>query len=127
MNVQDKDSIKNWAVASGNLKKAYDKTVKGYVLICDGQTKLQIPKESRKAELYLLQTNLLFQIKVLDKKSFNLEVVFTDTEKNKRRITFYGSNHYQYSKDNIVRSPLAARIPTSMILEGVWLNLMIDV
>jgi hypothetical protein len=74
-----------------------------------------------------LQTNLLFQIKVLDKKSFNLEVVFTDTEKNKRRLTFFGSNHYQYSKDNIVRSPLAARIPTSMILEGVWLNLMIDV
>lgn len=59
----------------------------------------------------------------MDKKSFHLEIVFTDTDLNKRRIYFTGAMDFHYSKDNIVRAPLNCRIPTSMILEGVWLNL----
>jgi len=59
----------------------------------------------------------------LDKKSFHLEIVFTDTENVKRRIYFTGAMDFHYSKDNIVKAPSNVRVPTSMILEGVWLNL----
>lgn len=127
LSITDKDSVKNWAVTSGGLKKAYDKTAKGYVYVLDTQTRLQLPRDTRRTELYLLQQNLLLQVKILDKKSFNLEIVFTDEAKQKRRVNFYGASHYAYSKDNIARAPLAARIPSSMILEGVWLNLQFDI
>ncbi len=105
------------------MKRAFDKSVKGYVYITDQNTKLSLPGELRKQELYLLQTNLLFQIKVLDKKSFSVDVVFSDTDKVKRRLNFYAATHFHYSKDNIARAVLNARVPCSMILEGVWLNL----
>ena len=77
--------------------------------------------------MFLLQTNLLFQIKVLEKKSFNLEITFTDTELIKRRIYFSGATDYHYSRDNIQKAPYNVRIPISMILEGIWLNLSFDV
>ena len=64
---------------------------------------------------------------MLDKKTFSCEVVFTDTDRLKRRISFYGAGHYNYSKDNIARTPTAVRVPCSMVLEGVWLNLQFDI
>lgn len=67
------------------------------------------------------------QVKILDKKGFSLEVAFTDTDKVKRRLYFSGATHFNYSKNNIAKAPLNARIPTSMLLEGVWLNLSFDI
>lgn len=67
------------------------------------------------------------QCKILDKKSFQLEILFTDTVGTKRRIYFSGASHFAYSKNNIHKAPLNARIPTSMLLEGVWLNLQFDI
>lgn len=64
---------------------------------------------------------------MLDKAHFNIEVTFSDNSKTKKRLIFSGSQQYDYSKDNISRQPLHARIPSAMILEGVWLNLQIDV
>ena len=52
-----------------------------------------------------------------------MDVVFSDTDKVKRRLNFYAATHFHYSKDNIARAVLNARVPCSMILEGVWLNL----
>ncbi len=98
MNVGDKDSISKWSIAGGSLKKAYDKTCKGYVYITDANTKLMLPGNARTQDLYLLQNHLVLQIKVLDKKSFNLEVTFTDTELIKRRVYFSGASDYHYSK-----------------------------
>ena len=50
----DKETIKRWLV-SGSIKKAYDRSVKGYVYITDMSSKLQLPKDPRKQELFLLQ------------------------------------------------------------------------
>ena len=65
-------------------------------------------------------------MKVLDKKQFHVEVTFSDQDRQKKRIVFYGSTQYAYSKDNISRQAMHARIPSAMILEGVWLNLQLD-
>jgi hypothetical protein len=125
--INEKESVQKWSISGSNLKRAYDKTVKGYVYITDQNTKLMMPGLTRQVDLYLLQTNLLFQIKILDKKSFNLEVMFTDTEGVKRRIHFNGSGDFIYSKENIIKGPNNVRVPSSMLLEGVWLNLQFDI
>ncbi len=122
----DKETIKRWLV-SGSIKKAYDRSVKGYVYITDMSSKLQLPKDSRRQELYLLQPFVNLQVKVLDKKQFHVEVTFSDQDKHKKRLVFYSGTQYAYSKDNISRQPMHARIPSGMILEGVWLNLQFDV
>ena len=125
LSVADKTSINKWTV-QGSLKKAFDKSVKGYVYITDVGTKLSLPS-SRRDELALLQGTVLLQCKLLDKKSFQLEVLFTDTSGVKRRIYYSGATHFTYSKNNIHKAPLNARIPSSMLLEGVWLNLQFDI
>ena len=85
----------------GNLKKAYDRSVKGYVFVSDANSKLQMPKDTRKMDLYLLQPYLLLQIKILNKKQFHLEVAVTDNHGRKRRLIWYGASPYAYTKDNI--------------------------
>jgi hypothetical protein len=124
--VQDKDSIKNWGLV-GNLKKAYDRSVKGYILVSDNNSKMMMPKDNRKQDLCLLQPYLLLQCKILNKKQFHMEIAFSDQTGNKKRLVFYGSTPYAYSRDNIAKQPMHARIPSNMILEGVWLNLQFDI
>lgn len=86
-----------------------------------------LASSNRTQDLYLIQTNLVLQIKILEKKSFSLEIAFTDTDKVKRRIYFSGATVFNYSKNNIAKAPLNTRVPTSMLLEGVWLNLAFDI
>jgi hypothetical protein len=95
LDVQDKESIHKWGVTGGNLKKAYDKTVKGYVYITDVNMKLSLPGKPQ--DLFLIQTYLTIQCKVLSKQSFNVEVSFTDSESIKRRLFFSGATDYTYS------------------------------
>ena len=120
--IQDKETIDNWATPS-NLKKAYDKSAKGYVYVTTSQQKWKHPKDERKDELALVQPYLVLQCKVLDRKTFHFEVVFTDMERKRRRLIFYSAQFYQYSKDNIHRMPLHARVPCGMVMEGMWMNL----
>ena len=54
----DKETINKWHI-SGSIKKAYDRSVKGYVYMTDINSKLQMPKDTRKQELYLVQPYLL--------------------------------------------------------------------
>lgn len=39
---------------TGMVKKAYDRSVKGYVYITDQGSKLQLPKDPTKNDLYLI-------------------------------------------------------------------------
>ena len=52
LNIVDKPTLNTWAV-TGALKKAFDRFVKGYVFVCDINTRMVIPKEPRRQELYL--------------------------------------------------------------------------
>eukprot|EP00347_Sterkiella_histriomuscorum_P023813 403333301 len=126
-NVQNKESINNW-VFQGSVKKAYDKSCKSFVFVFDHATKAQMPDDSRQKELYLVQPFILLQLMITDKKLFNLEVTVTDQQKIKRRLIFTTGSSYSYSKDNIIKQPLHARIPFGdMLKEGVWLNLQFDI
>jgi hypothetical protein len=69
-------------------------------------------------------------MKVVNKKSFHIEVMVgtgSDSDKQKKRLVFYASQPYVYSRDNILRQVSQARIPSAQILEGVWLNFQIDI
>ena len=58
LNIADKSSITKWNV-QGSLKKAYDRFVKGYVYVSDINSKMEIPKNPRRQELYLQHNYLL--------------------------------------------------------------------
>ncbi|CDW78155.1 UNKNOWN [Stylonychia lemnae] len=125
-NLIGKETLNNWSF-QGSVKKAYDKSCKSFILLFDHATKAQIPSDPRQAELYLVQPYLMLQLMITDKKLFHIEVTVTDQQKTKRRLIFAAGSAYSYSKDNIIKQPLHARIPCDMIREGVWINLQIDI
>lgn len=53
-------------------------------------------------------------------------MAFLDEDKKRRRLIFYGAQFYSYSKDNIHRMQLHARVPCAYIMEGLWMNLQFD-
>ena len=108
------------------MKKAYDKTVKGYTYILDQNSKWTAPRDPRKESLGITQPYVIIRCKVLDKKSFHFEVAFSDELKKRRRLIFYGAQFYSYEKDNIHRMQLHARVPSAYIMEGLWMNLQFD-
>jgi len=57
----------------------YDKALMCDVYALQNDSKLVLPEDCQE-ELFLLQTNLVLQIKILCKSSFSLEVVFTDKD-----------------------------------------------
>jgi hypothetical protein len=126
LSITEKDQVNGWLTPK-NLKKAYDKTCKGYVYITPNLGKWKHPVDDRKDELGLIQPFILVQCKVLDKQNFHFEVGFSDTNGKRRRLIFYGSQYYVYSKDNIHRMQLHARIPCALIMEGMWMNLQFDI
>jgi hypothetical protein len=74
----DKESLAGWSF-SGPVKKAYDKTCKGFILLFEHSTKAQIPVDPRHSEdLHLVQPYLMMQIMIVDKKVFHLEITVTD-------------------------------------------------
>ena len=73
LSITEKDQINGWLTPK-NLKKAYDKSCKGYVYISPNQGKWKHPIDDRKQELGLIQKYVLLQCKVLDTKGFHFEV-----------------------------------------------------
>ena len=58
LNISEKESLDQW-LTQGSLKKAYDKTVKGYTYILDQNSKWTAPKEPRKGSLALVHPYLI--------------------------------------------------------------------
>jgi hypothetical protein len=55
----DKDSLSGWSF-NGPVKKAYDKTCKGFIMLFEHNTKAQLPADPRNQEdLHLVQPYLL--------------------------------------------------------------------
>ena len=123
----DKDSLAGWSF-SGPVKKAYDKTCKGFILLFEHSTKAMIPVDPRNSEdLHLVQPYLMMQIMITDKKVFHLEITVTDQHKIKRRLFFNAGQSYSPAKDNISKQQLHARIPFDIVRDGVWMNLQLDI
>ena len=108
--------------SSGNIHKQYDKDVKSYVYVLEGEpttTKIQFPKEDKHG-LFLTQKFLVFQLFVPVGHPFSFEIAVTDHAQNKRRI-FFSSN----VKDISV-TPLHAKFPLTILNVGSWLNMCLD-
>ena len=108
--------------SSGNIHKQYDKDVKSYVYVLEGEpttTKIQFPKEDKHG-LFLTQKFLVFQLFVPVGHPFSFEIAVTDHAQNKRRI-FFSSN----VKDISV-TPLHAKFPLTLLNVGSWLNMCLD-
>ena len=109
--------------SSSNIYKQYEKDVKSYVYILEGEpttTKIQFPKEDKHG-LFLTQKFLVFQIFLPVGRPFSFEVTVTDHTQNKLRILF-SSN----LKDVSV-TPLHAKFPLTILNPGSWLNMCLDV
>lgn len=107
---------------SANIHKQYDKDVKSYVYILEGEpttTKIQLPKDEKQT-LFLLQKFLVFQIFIPLGHSFSFELGVTDLAQNKRRIFF------SLSQKDITVTPLHAKFPLTVLCLGTWLNLCLD-
>lgn len=121
---QGRDPVAKWRLTgSASAKnKVYDKDVKSFVYILEGETtttKMSLPKDE-KQPLWLIQRYLVLQLHVPLGHSFSLEFGVTDTGNNKRRILL-SSNHR-----DITITQLHARFPLNILRLGIWLNLCLD-
>ena len=121
---QGRDPVAKWRLTgSASMKnKVYDKDVKSFVYILEGETtttKMSLPKDEKQS-LWLIQRYLVLQLYVPLGHSFSLEFGVTDTGNNKRRILL-SSNHR-----DITITQLHARFPLNILRVGIWLNLCLD-
>ncbi|XP_032221977.2 protein CFAP20DC isoform X1 [Nematostella vectensis] len=121
---QGRDPVSKWRLCgnASTAKKIFDRDVKSYVFILEGEsttTKMSIPKDEKQS-LFLIQKYLILQLFVPLGHSFSFELGITDMGNNKRRI-FMSSSHRE-----VTVTPLHARFPLSILRLGVWLNLCLD-
>ncbi len=92
--------------------------MKSYILEISNAmgSKLQFPKED-KAELGLVQHFLVVQCWIPLSVSFMVDLVFTDTQKVKRRI------HFSTAISKADKTYFQVNIPVPQLKRGIWLNL----
>ena len=122
-NPSSKDALSIWKSTNVNsIKKDYDKFVRGYILILDGnsQNKIQLPKDEKKG-LSLTQPFLVCQVCVPSDGNLFLEIAFCDINKTRRRLIL--STNFR----ELIVNPLHAQIPLTILRRDIWINLSIDV
>ncbi|XP_061210216.1 protein CFAP20DC isoform X1 [Neopsephotus bourkii] len=121
---QGKNPEAIWKI-SGNpsaIWKEYDKEVKGFVFVLEGNSqvnKMQLPKETRQT-LGLIQRFLTLQIFVPLGRDFSTELLITDLGNIKRRL-YLSTVHKELSV-----TPLHAKIPLLTMKRRIWCNMCID-
>lgn len=74
---QGSQPLLNWKTTTRhNVKKVYDRSVRGYVFSCNNG-RMQLPRDERKSML-LHQDILVLQIMLVPDRAFSLELGFTD-------------------------------------------------
>ena len=112
--------LDKWKVSGAGVQKVYDKSVRGYVLRCDGdRPSIRMPKDERRS-LGLVQPYLVLQVNVPAAKPFALELSVSDTAKARRRVLLSTSFREP------VRTPLHTRLPLSALHRDVWVDLTFD-
>ncbi|KAM7040658.1 protein CFAP20DC isoform 2-T5 [Acridotheres tristis] len=105
-----------------NHYQEYDKELKGFVFVLEGNSlinKMKLPRETKQT-LGLVQQFLTLQIFVPLGKDFSTELLITDFENIKRRL-YLSTVHKELSV-----TPLHAKIPLFMIKRKIWCNMCID-
>ena len=106
---------------SGYVRKEYNKELKSFVICLEGdaaRTKVLFPKQ--KQSLHLLQSFLVLQVYIPVGLNFAIEVTVLDSSNQKRRLLISTSNR------EVTINALHAKMPGSVIEQGVWLNLCLD-
>ncbi|XP_058669070.1 protein CFAP20DC [Ammospiza caudacuta] len=104
------------------ISKEYDKELKGFVFVLEGNSlinKMKLPRETKQT-LGLVQQYLTLQIFVPLGKDFATELLITDFDNIKRRL-YLSTVHKELSV-----TPLHAKIPLFMIKRKIWCNMCID-
>ncbi|XP_062356775.1 protein CFAP20DC isoform X2 [Cinclus cinclus] len=104
------------------ISKEYDKDLKGFVFVLEGNSlvnKMKLPRETKQT-LGLVQQFLTLQIFVPLGKDFSTELLITDFENIKRRL-YLSTVHKELSV-----TPLHAKIPLCMVKRKIWCNMCID-
>jgi hypothetical protein len=110
--VKERETHDMWEF-SENIKRAYDKSLNGYAIILKHNSVMKAPKD-RNAQLYLIQPFLVFQVMVLDKRYFSVELILTDMNGIKRRLYFHAGTHiHECASINV--QPLHSRIEHDLI------------
>ncbi|XP_059712680.1 protein CFAP20DC isoform X3 [Haemorhous mexicanus] len=121
---QGKNPGAKWKIL-GNpsaISKEYDKELKGFVFVLEGNSltnKMKLPRETKQT-LGLVQQYLTLQIFVPLGKDFSTELLITDFDNIKRRL-YLSTVHKELSV-----TPLHAKIPLFMIKRKIWCNMCID-
>ncbi|KAL9838485.1 protein CFAP20DC [Geothlypis trichas] len=104
------------------ISKEYDKDLKGFVFVLEGNSlinKMKLPRETKQT-LGLVQQYLTLQIFVPLGKDFATELLITDFDNIKRRL-YLSTVHKELSVTS-----LHAKIPLFMIKRKIWCNMCID-
>ena len=122
---QGRDPVAKWRLtgSASPKNKVYDKDVKSFVYILEGETtttKMSLPKDEKQS-LWLIQRYLVLQLHVPLGHSFSLEFGVTDSSGNNKRRILLSSNHR-----DITITQLHARFPLNILRLGIWLNLCLD-
>jgi hypothetical protein len=109
---------------SKQVKKEFDKDIKSFVVIVEGQSfhtsHIQVPKEE-KNNLNLMQRYLLLQLYVMKEKSFHIELRIRDSKQQKQRLIF--STHFNHVQNHHLHTqfPLG-----EFFLGNIWINACFD-
>jgi len=105
-----------------NIKKVYDRSIKGYMAALEKEsssTFLQIPRSS-KSSLGITQPLLVFQIQLHPEKSFTLELILIDSDRQKRRF------HLSTNFKEVDANNLHVCIPWTQPDRDQWTNVAIN-
>lgn len=110
----------NWRL-SGGVQRVYDKSVKSFVLRCEGgpTLRMQLPRDERRS-LGLTQPCLSLQLSIPDAKAFSVEFSITDSKRTRRRLIF------STSIKEIAATTLHARLPLVELSRSGWSVLSFD-
>uniref|UniRef100_A0A8D2PIX0 Chromosome 3 open reading frame 67 n=1 Tax=Zosterops lateralis melanops TaxID=1220523 RepID=A0A8D2PIX0_ZOSLA len=123
-NAQGRNPGAKWKIFGhpSAISKEYDKELKGFVFVLEGNSlinKMKLPRTTKQT-LGLVQQFLTLQIFVPLGKDFSTELLITDFDNIKRRL-YLSTVHKELSV-----TPLHAKIPLSMIKRKIWCNMCID-
>jgi hypothetical protein len=109
---------------SKQVKKEFNKDIKSFVVIVEGQSfhtsHIQLPKDE-KANLNLMHRYVLLQLYVMKEKSFHIEFRVRDSKQQKQRLIF--STHFNHTQKN----QLHTQFPLGEFFIGnEWINACFD-
>ena len=116
----DETLIKKWKFF-GKIEKGYETKSKSYYHhLCNVNSKMSCPP-NEKNSINIYNNILIFQVLLLNQKSFSIEIKATDNSDCKRR--FYFSTSYK----SIETHEFHIQIPMTSLIPNVWTNIYFDI